>query len=126
MRLIAAGRDCDILDVGNGTVIRRNRAGRSLEAEALVMTHARAHGYPVPAVHLVSGAELVMDLVQGPTMADDLLAKATAQRARTAGHLLADLHHRLHRIAPSTPGVGRCCTWICTPRTFSCRQTVPW
>ena len=32
------------------------------------MQHARAHGYPVPAVVEVAGSDMVMERVDGPTM----------------------------------------------------------
>ena len=96
------GRDCDVFDVGDGTVLRRARSGRSLEGEAAVMEHARRHGYPCPRVHRAEGPDLVLDLVPGPTMLDDLVLDVTVARASEGGALLGELHDRLHRI----PGVA--------------------
>jgi tRNA A-37 threonylcarbamoyl transferase component Bud32 len=104
VRLLAAGRDCDVLDAGDGTVVRRHRRGRSQVGEAEVMAHARAHGFPCPRVHRVDGADLVLDLVAGPTLLDDLLADPSPARCRRVGSVLADLHRQLHRIPP-LPGV---------------------
>jgi aminoglycoside phosphotransferase (APT) family kinase protein len=104
VELIASGRDCDVFDVGDGTVVRRQRDGRSLEAEARVMRHVRGLGYPCPAVHRAEGAELVMDRVDGPTLLTDLLGNLTVERAAVAGTMLGELHHRLHRLPPLDTG----------------------
>jgi len=101
-RHIASGRDSDIFEYGPGLVLRRSRGGRTLAQEAEVMEHARAHGYPVPFVSEVSddGTALVMQRVDGPSMAD-----ALGSRPWTFGRqarLLADLHHRLHDITAPT------------------------
>ena len=98
MRLLAVGRDCDVFDLGDGTVLRRQRDGRSLDGEAAVMAHAAAHGFPCPRVHRADGADLVLDLVPGPTMLDDLMADPTPERGLAAGAALGELHDRLHSI----------------------------
>ena len=103
MRLLAAGRDCDVFDLGDGTVLRRQRDGRSLEGEAAVMAHARASGYPCPRVHRAEGADLVLDLVPGPTMLDDLVADLTPTKGADVGATLGALHDQLHAI----PGLER-------------------
>jgi aminoglycoside phosphotransferase (APT) family kinase protein len=103
---VASGRDCDIFDRGDGTVLRRQRDGRSLEREADVMRHVRSFGYPCPAVHRAEGADVVMDRVDGPTMLDDLLAHLSVERAVAAGATLGDLHHQLHDL-PTFDGEGR-------------------
>jgi aminoglycoside phosphotransferase (APT) family kinase protein len=105
MELIAAGRDCDVFDAGDGLVLRRQREGRSLEHEAEVMRHVRALGYPCPAVHRAERADLVMERVEGPTMLADLLADLSVARAEAAGALLGELHHRLHEL-PAHDGHG--------------------
>ena len=99
MELLASGRDCDVYDLGDGTVLRRNRAGRSLEREAAVMAHVADHGFPCPRVHRADGPDLVLDLVPGSTMLDDLLADPTPSRGGDAGRALGELHDRLHAIA---------------------------
>jgi aminoglycoside phosphotransferase (APT) family kinase protein len=68
--------------------------------EAEVMEHVRRAGYPVPRVWRVGPREMVLDRVEGPTMADDLTRRPW--RAAHHGRVLADLHTTLHRIsAPS-------------------------
>ncbi len=69
------------------------------------MEHARAHGYPVPAVERAHGPELVLERIDGPTMLADLLRRPW--RLRRHARTLAELHRRLHRIpAPE---------WLATP-----------
>jgi aminoglycoside phosphotransferase (APT) family kinase protein len=55
------------------------------------MEHARAYGFPVPAIHEVRADSLVLERVEGPTMlaAIDLVGHPAE---------LADLHRRLHEI----------------------------
>ncbi len=96
--LLASGRDADIFDLGDGTVLRRTKTGRSIEREARVMRHVLEHGYPAPAVHEVraDGTEIVMDRVDGPTMMDPMMKRPWAMPRLAA--VLADLHDALHRI----------------------------
>ncbi|MCU1452860.1 MAG: hypothetical protein JWN46_1006 [Acidimicrobiales bacterium] len=97
--LLAAGRDADIFEYGPGRVLRRSRDGRSLVEEARTMEHARAHGYPVPAVESTSddGTGLVMERIDGVSMVD-ALAKRPWTLARQ-GRDLAGLLVRLHEIS---------------------------
>jgi aminoglycoside phosphotransferase (APT) family kinase protein len=95
---LASGRDADVFDLGNGRVLRRYRNGRTSEAEAEIMRHARAHGYPAPAVYEVSGPDMVMERVDGPTMMKDL-GKRPWMLWRHA-RLLAKLHRQLATIPP--------------------------
>ncbi|MGH9078587.1 MAG: phosphotransferase [Acidimicrobiales bacterium] len=96
---LAAGRDSDIFEYGNGLVLRRSRAGRSMEQEARTMEYARAHGFPVPAVTEVSedGTQLVMQRIEGPLFIERLSRRPWA--IGRYGAMLADLHERLHLIA---------------------------
>jgi Ser/Thr protein kinase RdoA (MazF antagonist) len=96
VKLIAEGRASEILDLGDGRVLRRFKAGGDPEREARVMEHARRHGYPVPEVHEVRADALVLELVDGPTMAADGLAKPETMEAHA--ETLAELHDRLHDI----------------------------
>ena len=68
--LLASGRDSDIFEYGDGLVLRRSRAGRSMATEARIMEYARQHGYPVPAVDELSddGTDLVMERLDGLSM----------------------------------------------------------
>lgn len=92
----ATGRDADVYALDGGRVLRRYRGGGDVAAEAAVMVHVRAHGYPVPAVHSAEGPDLVMDRVDGPTMLAELGAGRLDLEA--AAHCLADLHARLHAL----------------------------
>lgn len=94
--LIGSGRDCDVFTAGPGRVVRRNRAGRSTETEALTMQHCAAHGYPVPQVFDADGPEIVMERLDGPTMLGDLSTRPWTMRSKA--QLLADLIRRLERI----------------------------
>jgi aminoglycoside phosphotransferase (APT) family kinase protein len=111
-RMVARGRDGAVYEDGVGRVVRRTFDGRSIEAEARVMRYAAEHGFPVPAIHEVraDGTEVVMDRIDGPSMADAMLRRPWAM-PRLA-RLLADLHDRLHAIPapawlPHLPGGDR-------------------
>lgn len=100
LRVLAAGRDADVFDLEDGTVLRRYRGHDVPSHEIEVMRYARASGFPVPEILRVDGADMILRRVMGPTMQELLLSDPTAGQ-RIAGEL-ADLHHRLHRIpAPS-------------------------
>jgi aminoglycoside phosphotransferase (APT) family kinase protein len=96
VRVLAEGRASEILELGDGRVLRRFKAGGRPAREAEVMEHARAHGYPVPEVINVLDDALVLERVDGPTMLADLRRRPWA----LAGHAqtLAKLHARLHEI----------------------------
>lgn len=95
-RLIAEGRASEILDLGDGRVLRRFKAGGNPEREALVMRHAREHGYPVPAVSEVAADSMVIERIEGPTMLEAVLADPGTLEENT--RLLVRLHEELHRI----------------------------
>lgn len=95
--LLARGRDADVFDRGDGTVLRRYRERDVAAHEVNAMRYARFHGYPVPEIIAVSGRDLVLDRITGPTMQEVLLSE-TGSLTDTARQL-AELHHRLHRIA---------------------------
>jgi tRNA A-37 threonylcarbamoyl transferase component Bud32 len=98
--VLAEGRASEILDLGDGSVLRRFKERGDPEREAAVMALARDHGYPVPEVREVRGDGLVLERVDGPTMMADCRRRPwrLPEHART----LARLHHELHRIP--TPG----------------------
>ncbi|HEY7420869.1 MAG TPA: phosphotransferase [Gaiellaceae bacterium] len=106
-RLIAAGRASEVFDLGDGRVLRRFKSGGHPDREALVMRHARLHGYPVPEVLEITPDALVLERIDGPTMS----AAAGAQPSTVPGHasVLAQLHRQLHEIAApdGLPAVGR-------------------
>jgi streptomycin 6-kinase len=94
--VIAAGRASEIVDLGDGRVLRSFKGHGDPAREAAVMEHARAHGFPVPEVLEVRGDALVLELVDGPTMLAELGRRPwlLGRHART----LAGLHERLHEI----------------------------
>ncbi len=98
---LAEGRDSEIFEHGPGTVLRVARDGRSLVAGAEVMRYVRSHGYPCPDVQDAGDGYLVMDRLDGPTLMESVGKPPFP--LRRAGHLLADLHARLHQI-PAPPG----------------------
>ncbi|MFN8632453.1 MAG: phosphotransferase [Chloroflexota bacterium] len=95
--LLASGRDADVYDLGGGRVLRRYKdATKSSEPDAGIIRSAQAWGYPVPEVYEVSGPDMVMERVDGPTMLTDLITRPwmVERHART----LAKLHRQLHGI----------------------------
>lgn len=105
-RLIAAGRASEVFDLGDGRVLRRFKSGGRPEREALVMRHARGHGYPVPEVLEVTADALVLEKVDGPTMWEAAGWQPSDVPAHAAE--LARLHGELHEIeAPAgLPAAG--------------------
>jgi aminoglycoside phosphotransferase (APT) family kinase protein len=96
VRVLAEGRASEIVDIGDGRVLRRFKAGGRPAREAEVMEHARTHGYPVPQVLEVLEDSLVIERVDGPTMLADLYRRPWRLAAHAGA--LARLHHRLHEI----------------------------
>ena len=95
-KLIAAGRASEVFDVGGGRVLRRFKRGGDPEREALVMRHARRHGYPVPEVFEITTDALTLERVEGPTMWEAAGDHPSMVRAHAG--LLAQLHRELHEI----------------------------
>jgi Ser/Thr protein kinase RdoA (MazF antagonist) len=99
---MASGRDADVYALDDDRVLRRYRAGGDVTAEAAVMVHVAGHGFPVPAVFDASGADMVMERLDGPTL---LTALRTGEVApASAGRTLAGLHDHLARIPARGPG----------------------
>lgn len=85
LELVGAGRTADVYALGDGRVLRRYRDGGPAAPEAAVMTHVRAHGFPAPAVHEVTGPDLVLDRLTGPTLLEAVLdGRRTVGDAATA------------------------------------------
>jgi phosphotransferase family enzyme len=103
---LAAGRASVVVDLGDGTVLRRFKDGGNPEREVLVMRHAAAHGYPVPQVREVRDDGLVLERIVGATMLKWGLRRPWTMRHHAA--TLAQLHDDLHRIPapPGLPAVG--------------------
>jgi aminoglycoside phosphotransferase (APT) family kinase protein len=101
---LGVGRDAEVFALGEDRVLRRYRDGsrgadgklKTSEREAEIMRYVRSRGYPVPAVYEVSGPDMVMDRVDGPTMLKDLGRRPWMVWRH--GRLLAALHRRLHAI----------------------------
>jgi tRNA A-37 threonylcarbamoyl transferase component Bud32 len=99
---IAIGRDAELFDAGPGLLVKRTRAGRSLEYEANAMELVRGFGVPVPKVHEVrgDGTEIVMERIDGPTMMEWI--ERGPWRLDTAARLLGELGDAVHGVlAPS-------------------------
>ncbi|GAB3994721.1 hypothetical protein GCM10029992_10000 [Glycomyces albus] len=105
MELIGAGRASQVFALDEGRVLRR--ADFDVSDEARTMRHVREAGYPVPEVLEVSGGEMTMERLHGPTLAAELIAGRIG--GTQAAAILIDLHERLHRIpAPEwLPGSPR-------------------
>jgi streptomycin 6-kinase len=100
---VMSGREAEISDLGDGTVLRTLRGPGNPVREALVMEHARAHGYPVPRVHEVRDGALVLERIEGETMFHDL--RRRPWHLPRDMRMLAELHARLHAIA-APPELG--------------------
>ena len=94
--LIGSGRSADIYAAGPHRVVRRRRSGLIPGAEPAVMRAVGSHGFPVPAVYSVDGADMTMDRVDGV----ELLALLSKRpwKARRIGRMLAGLHRQLAAI----------------------------
>jgi Phosphotransferase enzyme family len=101
-RILAAGRASEIVDLGDGRVLRRFKQGGDPAREAELMTHALRHGYPVPRIDEVRPDGLVLEHVAGPTMAAD--ARRRPWRFAAHARTLARLHEELHRIPMGSGG----------------------
>jgi aminoglycoside phosphotransferase (APT) family kinase protein len=104
-RILASGRASEVILLDEGRVLRRIHGRADHEREAALMRHAAGLGYPVPAVLEVRPDGLVLERVKGPTMAHDLLRRPW--RLRRHARTLADLHRRLHRLAPPPEAPAR-------------------
>ncbi|MEV0802280.1 phosphotransferase [Kribbella sp. NPDC050281] len=100
----AAGRDADIYELDDSWVLRRYRNGHPVRDEADFMRHVAKYDYPVPAVREISGPDMVIQRLTGPTLGDAAIAGDLT--GTELGEIHAHLHRRLHAIpAPSgTPG----------------------
>lgn len=96
MRVLAEGRASEVLDLGDGRVLRRFKGVGRPAREAEVMKHAHAHGFPVPEVLELRDDALVLELVDGPTMLADL--RRRPWRLASHARMLAQLHVQLHEI----------------------------
>ena len=96
--LLASGRDADVYALDGQRVLRRYRGGGDATAEAAVMEHVAALGFPVPAVYRADGPDLVLERVHGPTLVAAFGAGTVGVADGAA--ILVDLHRRLHDLPP--------------------------
>lgn len=98
MDLLGSGREADVYALDSGRVLRRYRRGDDATAEAELMDHLGALGYPVPRVYQATGPDMVMERLDGDTMT----AAVTAGEIGVVegATILAELHHRLHTLPP--------------------------
>jgi hypothetical protein len=87
------GRASSVVDLGTGRVLR---TGGRPEAEAEMMVLARDHGLRVPVVHEVRPDGLVMELVEGPTLLEQLRRRPWTMQS--GARIVADLHRQLHEV----------------------------
>ena len=92
--LLASGRAADIYDLGDGTVLRRYRTEHDCTGEARLMIWLQSQGVRVPTVHRADGRDIVMDRIDGPTMAEDAGARPWRlfRHARSLARLQRELH----------------------------------
>lgn len=103
MDQIATGRDCDVYLLDDGRVLRRMRRGVSTAAEVEIMRALADAGFPVPRVFSAVGPDLVMERIEGPSLAQAVFSGALP--VSDGGALLARLHHDLHSL-PWTEGTS--------------------
>jgi len=94
--LIASGHGCLVYAAGPGKDVKRSRDGRSLEAEASVMRHARRHGIPTPEIHDADGPDILMERLEGPSLRETSLRNP--DRLAAHGVLLAELLGALAKV----------------------------
>ena len=100
----ASGREADVYALPDGRVLRRYRGGADVTREAAVMAYAGGRGFPVPRVHEAGGADLVMDRVDGPTLAQALMAGELPLDGGAT--IMAELLRRLHELPPLDSDAG--------------------
>jgi tRNA A-37 threonylcarbamoyl transferase component Bud32 len=106
LEILGSGREADVYALDAHRVLRRYRdSERDAVAEAVVMRHAARHGFPVPEVLEVAGADLVMARADGPTLLASLVAGDTDPV--TGGGMLAGLQAQLHTLPPCGHGDPR-------------------
>lgn len=97
VRLLAEGRASEIVDLGEGRVLRRYKRAGGPAREADIMRVARDHGFPAPHVYEVRSDGLVLERVNGPTMHAAVTSSPSGD-LRAAAAELARLHVQLHAI----------------------------
>ena len=104
MKLLASGRSADVYALGDGRVACKYRDGWSAEYEAVVMAHLGGLGYPPSEMFSVSGAEIVMERIDGPGSAEVIAARSvTAEVAADASTHSRDWSQRRCHCSRATP-----------------------
>uniref|UniRef100_A0AAU3GYY7 Phosphotransferase n=1 Tax=Streptomyces sp. NBC_01401 TaxID=2903854 RepID=A0AAU3GYY7_9ACTN len=100
--LLGSGRTADVYALDGPWVLRRYRDGIDATGELAVMSYLSASGYPVPRIgppaEEALPADLVMQRLTGPTLAEALLAGTVT--GSEGAELLARLLRELHAIPP--------------------------
>jgi tRNA A-37 threonylcarbamoyl transferase component Bud32 len=96
--LLARGEDADVFAIDEARVLRRYRHRAVPEREVAIMRYVRDRGYSAPRVLDVSGPDLTLERIDGPTMLEDL--RRSPWRFRAHALTLARLHRELHAVPP--------------------------
>jgi aminoglycoside phosphotransferase (APT) family kinase protein len=99
---IAAGREADVFALDEHRVLRRYRREADTTAEVATMTYVGGLGFPVPEVFSAHDNEMVLERLDGPTLADAMAAGGTSMAA--GAEILAGLVHDLHVLPPWPDG----------------------
>lgn len=81
-------------------MLRRYREAHDTEREVAGMELARSHGFPVAEARALSDTDIVMRMLEGPTMLDELERRPWLIDSHAS--LLATLHRQLHAIEAPT------------------------
>ncbi|MBG0562607.1 phosphotransferase [Actinoplanes aureus] len=98
--LLGSGREADVYALDEGRVLRRYRGGGDVTAEVEIMAYVARFDFPVPRVYESRGADMVLERLDGPTLAAAAVTGEVTV-SESAG-LLADLHRRLHDLPART------------------------
>lgn len=96
--LIASGREADVYALDERRVLRRYRREADVTGEVATMRYLAGAGYPVPEVFSASGRDMIMERLDGPTMAR-AFADGSIGVEEGAAQLAGLLSH-LHEISP--------------------------
>ncbi len=94
--VLASGSSADVYALDEDYVVRRYRCGRDATHEARFLQHVSARGFPVPAVYVAQGPNLLMERLHGPTLLQALAAGEVS--IADGARLVVELHERLHAI----------------------------
>ena len=95
---LASGREADVFALDDKRVLRRYRRAADTTGEAAAMAYVGGLGYPVPEVFAARGNEMVLERLDGPTMAQAMTAGQAS--LETGAETLAGLIRRLHELPP--------------------------